>query len=332
MKKVSLILITVFNLLLLSCNCDESPLMNQITFDNVEILRDVLPSEFCDAVRFSSQNTAYTITNNGKIFKTEDEGNTWVQQNSGTEIHLYDMFFLDDLHGYIVGGAKDEGLILKTTDGGNTWSSMNFQDELNSIYFINETSGFAAGGKLFKTQDGGETWNEVNLGFFKYQKINFFDRETGLLAATDPETLQLVVFKTIDGGIHWIKLNNINFGLNTIHKIQIVDGIAYLFASGGKIFKTPDMGNTWQVITTPGLNSGYFINERQAIGVGQWWYTSGYFPEGIFYLTNDGWKHWEEKHTKGVEEFFSIEDIDFYNDSTALAVGNTGGCVIRLRF
>jgi photosystem II stability/assembly factor-like uncharacterized protein len=81
------------------------------------------------------------------------------------------------------------------------------------------------------------------------------------------------------------------------------------------------------------MNSMYFINEYQAIGVGQWWYRLGYFPNGILYLTNDSGKSWEKKQTKGVEEFYSIEDIYFLNDSTALAVGHTNrGCLVKLRF
>lgn len=302
-------------------NDEEMQENDQITFDNVEILCDVLPPGYYSAVRFTSQNTAYTITTAGKIFKTEDGGNTWTQQDSGTEMHLYDMFFFNDLHGYIVGGdAINEGIILKTTDGGSTWLSANFQVRLSNIYFINDLIGFIAGRKLFKTLDGGTTWNEVDLGYSAYSSINFFDESTGLLSAGND------VLKTIDGGNSWVSLNNIN----AAGKIQILNNLAFLH-NYSDIFKTHDRGNTWQKTEHFATGSVHFINERQAVGVGQFWYELGFFPDGILYITNDGGKHWEEKHFSA-EEFYKIEDIDFSNDSTALAVGHTRGCVAKLKF
>lgn len=314
-------------LLLVGCgDDDEIRPIEMITFDNLQILYDILPPGYYSKVRFTSQNTAYTITTKGKIFKTEDGGNTWIQQESGTEMHLYNMFFLNDLNGYIVGGEDiNEGILLKTMDGGNTWSSINFHVRLSSIYFINETTGFAAGRKLFRTRDGGETWNEVDLGYFAYGSLNFFDEITGFLTTGN------VVLKTIDGGNNWLPINNV-IGNYSIKQMQIFDDIAFLLSNGTKIFITPDRGNTWQVINTPSTNSVYFINERQAIGVGQHWYELGYFPNGVLCITNNGGKYWEEKYFPA-DEFYSLNDIDFSNDSTALAIGNSPkGCVIKLKF
>lgn len=301
---------------------------DQITFDNVEILCNVLPPGHYSEVRFTSQNTAYTITNNGKIFKTEDGGNTWVQQNSGTERHLYDMFFLNDLHGYVVGndGVTNEGIILKTVDGGNTWESANFQIRLSAIHFINESIGFATGRKLFKTQDGGTTWDEIDLGYYSYGDISFFDENTGFMNAIISTTFQPALLKTTDGGVNWIVLNNIN----VIGEIQILNGLAFLH-SYSKIFKTCNKGESWIVIDDVSGTSVRFLNEHQGVGVGQFWHELGYFPNGMLYITNDGGKHWEKKYFPA-DEFYSIEDIDFSNDSTALAVGHTSGCVVKLRF
>jgi len=326
MKRVATILITFLNLSLLSCDGDEISSKDLLKFDNVETLCDVLPPGDYSAVRFTSQNTAYTITNNGKIFKTVDGGNTWSQQNSGTEMHLYGMSFIDNLHGYIVGGDGD-GVFLKTSDGGNTWLSTNFQAGLSSVYFINENIGFVAAGKKFlKTQDGGITWNEIDLGFFSYGGINFFDKKNGFLTAGN------VILKTTDVGNNWEAIKDV-LGNSSIKKIQIFNDIACLLSTGSKIFITFDRGVSWSSIEPPNMNSVYFINEHQAIGVAQRWPELGYFPNGILYLTNDGGRHWEEKYTIGVEEFYNIKDIDFSNDSTALAVGQTNrGCIIKLRF
>ncbi len=316
--------------IMIGCKENENEIQHkkQITFDHVEVLYDVLPSGNYTGIHFTSQNTAYTITNNGKIFKTEDGGNTWIEQHSSTELHLHDIFFLNDLNGYIVGGDTD-GIILKTTDGGNTWKSTTFQIRLSSIYFINETTGFASGKKLLSTQDGGKTWNEVDLEYFAYGGINFFDGKTGFLAAGN------ILLKTIDGGSSWEvvdKISNI-IGTNTIGKIQINKGVAYLRLNGDKMYRTSDKGNTWQILNVPIISgSVHFINEHQAIGVGQRWYELGYYPDGLLCVTNDGGKHWDEKYFPATE-FYIINDIAFLNDSTALAIGNSSqGCIIKLKF
>ena len=329
MKKI----ITVILLLLFISGCDNEPVdtEDKITLDNVNIVCNALPSGAYNAVQFTSQNIAYTITNKGKIYKTEDGGYTWISQNSDTEMPLTQILFLDDLNGYVTGfnGETNEGIILKTTDGGNTWISQNFQVELYAICFINNMTGYVTGQKLYKTADGVETWSEVDLGYPDYSSINFYDdKKTGFLIAGNL-TAGYVVLKTSDGGNDWSVVDN-EWGTSTIGEIQILDdiNIAFISSQGGKIFKTRDRGNTWQTINS--TYSGNFINERQAVGVGQYWPDLGFFSYGVIFITNNGGKDWEQKT---VGEFYTVLGIDFSNDSTAVAVGQTnGGCVIHLDF
>ena len=63
------------------------------------------------------------------ILKTTDGGETWVPQDAGTELPLYDIVALDACTAWAVG--KD-GVIIKTTDGG---------DEKPDIKSISPTSG-----------------------------------------------------------------------------------------------------------------------------------------------------------------------------------------------
>ncbi|MFT3751615.1 MAG: hypothetical protein QM800_01650 [Paludibacter sp.] len=81
--------------LMIGCEKDNNEIKQaeRITFDNMEVLYNALPSGSYTAIRFTLQNTAYTITNNGWVFKTKDGGNTWGKLDSGTEQYLYDMFF-----------------------------------------------------------------------------------------------------------------------------------------------------------------------------------------------------------------------------------------------
>lgn len=329
MKKNTITVIFLLLLLFISgCDNETADIGDEITLDNINIVCDVLPSGTYNAIRFTSPNISYTIANEGEIYKTEDGGNTWTPQDSGTEVKLYDLFFLNDSTGFVMGGndSVNEGVILKTTSGGDIWESQSFPETITTIHFTNNTTGYAIGSRLYKTQNAGETWDEIDLGYYGYGDINFFDEQVGFLTTGN------VILKTIDGGHNWNALDY-TLGSSNVKRSQILNGIAYLFSNGSKIFKTSDRGSTWSTIDAIGANSIHFINERQAVAVGTWWPEQGFFPYGVLYITNDGGKSWEKELTKGIDEFYSLHHICFSNDSTALAVGATNrGCVIHLDF
>ena len=60
----------------------------------------------------------------------------WYQVNTNTTENLYDMFFVDSLEGYCVGGSdywgtpQSTGVILKTIDAGENWTTIFSIDSL----------------------------------------------------------------------------------------------------------------------------------------------------------------------------------------------------------
>jgi hypothetical protein len=70
----------------------------------------------------------------------------WYQVNTNTTENLYDLFFVDSLEGYCVGGTdysgtpQSTGVILKTTDGGENWTTIFSLDSItiNSIAVVQE--------------------------------------------------------------------------------------------------------------------------------------------------------------------------------------------------
>ena len=102
-----------------------------------------------------------------------------------------------------------------------TFSSLSFPYNLNDVYFVNDTVGFAVGdnGIILSSNDGGDNWVVVNSGTTNnLVDILFYNDTVGYICSKD------------DG--------NPNNGGNGI---------------GGTLLKTTDCGNTWNIV--------YFFND-----------------------------------------------------------------------
>ena len=107
-----------------------------------------------ESVHFPSANDGYAVGFNGTIIHTNDSGNNWSQQVSGTTVNIHSIYCPSISTCYAVG---DSGAILKTTDGGNTWIAQNSGtvQKLRSVYCTSSHC-FAVGdsGVILKTVDG----------------------------------------------------------------------------------------------------------------------------------------------------------------------------------
>lgn len=102
------------------------------------------------------------ITAGGEIFKSDDNGLSWIQSTSGNTDFLYykSLHFTSPTIGYAVGlGAFAN--IEKTTDGGNTWFPLETKitSGLNAACFFNDDEGivFGENGVMIRTTTGGVT-------------------------------------------------------------------------------------------------------------------------------------------------------------------------------
>lgn len=122
------------------------------------------------AVAFINNDTGWAVGIYGTIIKTTNAGITWILQDSLTNGHLYDVKFIDEINGIIVGGSSVSGqyesVILKSTNSGLNWIrkpsgsdlflySISFSD-FNNITVVGEF------GNIRKTTDGGENWSFQN--------------------------------------------------------------------------------------------------------------------------------------------------------------------------
>jgi photosystem II stability/assembly factor-like uncharacterized protein len=102
------------------------------------------------------------------VWKTSDGGKTW--QKLPKIYGGLDLYFLDNSHGWLVGGEQEENLpsgqktghVYFTSDGGKTWNHLAALKGhfLWSVFFLNQRTGWVAGldGSFLKTKDGGKSW------------------------------------------------------------------------------------------------------------------------------------------------------------------------------
>ena len=88
-------------------------------------------------------------------------------------------------NGHAVGGffepdGQSHGIILRTEDGGMTWDKLGTNFYLHSVFFMNETRGYAIGEYLLRTTNSGDDW----------QIVSRLDQEYVQDVLTFPEDLQ----------------------------------------------------------------------------------------------------------------------------------------------
>lgn len=230
-----------------------------------------------NAAHFVDANTGWLVgadnAGNGVILKTTDGCATWTASRMSFKQVPTTVFFIDADTGWMGGVApplgEDEGgggptAILATTDGGRTWQRQyNLQTSINDIFFINKTTGWAAGykGVIYNTTDGGRTWNpqrselEAGEGIvdpfsdaaknFLISGIHFADAENGFAAARAEEEDLGRVLATKNGGQVWSRTFIIaDKGARSVLVLSPTEGYA-IINDGHYIYHTMDGGSFW---------------------------------------------------------------------------------------
>jgi len=285
---------------------------------NTDITEDLHDVEFInDSVGF-----IYSY-GSGNIYKTADEGKSWIKCLQTDSIYFEQLQFINDDTGWICG---EQGKVLKTIDCGKTWNdlSIHVKDKNLLLYgmcFINDTTAYLSGAILadrkmtpiaFKTVDGGISWNVVFEDIPK-MILNFDKKGTSLFATGNgviirielkTDTWEYVYKDTLKliGQIRDIDFSDDNFGLAV--------------SFNGKGLKTTDGGQSFEYfdITSNRLRSIAFTGDNKWIAAGD----NNKNDAAVIHTSNDSGKTWQKNN-----DFPDIHRICF-TDENIWIVGKKG--------
>lgn len=250
----------------------------------------------------------------------------WVRQESNTLSWLYDIHFVNENTGWIVGS---NGEFLKTVNGGKTWERQRkFTDNnLKGVYFSDEKNGWLlcerniyglgtdSPSYLLKTTDGGINWQRVDFVGSKQRR-----RITNIFFSSNNFGLALgesgAVFAMEDGKSDWnLKPPPVRY--------LLVDGVftddfhGTIVGGGGTILFTEDAGVSWKPASVWGrsetkLNSVFYLNNYIGWAVGD---------EGKIFQTVSSGKRWRLQKSNVSK---NLNDVVFINTAEGWAVGDEG--------
>ncbi|MFM9051353.1 MAG: T9SS type A sorting domain-containing protein [Bacteroidota bacterium] len=171
------------------------------------------------------------------------------------------------------GGGADRRDYSRTLDGGQQWTAatvpVSNTYDWSMIHGVSADTAFAVfydptaatGGGIWRTTDAGATWTQCGAGQMYAtgasfpNVVHFWNSQEGW-AMGDPLGGYFELYKTLDGGNTWTRTPQANipapqageYGI-VGHYCVIGDNV-WFDTQKGRVYRSTDRGNTWQVATT----------------------------------------------------------------------------------
>lgn len=205
-----------------------------------------------DDIVFIDENTGWYVNGYGKIFHTNDGGDTWEKQLEQKGSFFRTIAFVDKNIGFVgtVGvdyfpNVTDTIPLYGTKDGGKTWKPVKYKGpyvkglcaiDVVKEQFINHGKIdfryhlFAVGrvgspANILISHDNGETWTSQSLNdeCKMLFDIKMYTKNVGFVCAASDEDISksnALILKTIDGGKTWKKVFQSNRPFETTWKVS----------------------------------------------------------------------------------------------------------------
>ena len=180
-------------------------------------------------------------------------------------------------------------------------------DDLNNLYFINDSVGYAGyGDSEIVTYDGGRSWS-MNPGFVNLRKACFVDSLNGF------GITQNNFYQTFDGGANWISIRD-SVEITRFNILECVNGKVFVVGNksiqgAGYWYASDDVGASWEMRYQQDSTiffRGRFVDDQNIFGAA----VSHYFSDPALTMyhymkSTDGGYTWQ---TIDFPPFFSTYD------------------------
>ena len=232
------------------------------------------PNDGMIVSRFKKNHAAYEIEDGVKFYKLVNGKPEPVSAVASNDFVPIDLEFFDQNLGYTLltefnnsyPGYSKVMYLSKTVDGGNTWSEPKrilksnvvpekVTDMLltgpNTIVLYSDKK-INGNSHMFVSENGGDTWSTGFLESDYINSIQFITPKIGYYVdrVQHYNTQYRIgnIYKTIDGGKKWNKINESEVYVNHVSFINETTGIAYT----DKVLQiTNDGGKTWKLLIHP---------------------------------------------------------------------------------
>jgi photosystem II stability/assembly factor-like uncharacterized protein len=165
---------------------------------------------------FNSKGVGIAFGENGAIFEYRPDRDSWQRQPSAIRYLLLGGAFNDERSATLVGAG---GSIFFSDDVGSSWNGPSVASrpagKLNSVYFLNRTTGWiaGAGGAVFQTLSGGKTWREQSTGVMSdLTDIHFISSAEGFAVGADGT----IIHSTTAGNVWYAEKTGVKHRLESI--------------------------------------------------------------------------------------------------------------------
>ncbi len=198
------------------------------------------PEGICVTSFFNSDSILLCGTKAQGVYRSPDNGNSWIVSNQGLQNKWIDCFEKDST--YLYAGCFGEG-VFRSSDNGNTWLPANTGIQNESVTCLLRVGGILFAGTvwngIFRSHDQGNTWVPSNGGVFSqaYIKAMVYCAPRLMVEADN------YIIYSYDLGITW----NIDQGTTQFYQIYdfFQEGDTLLAAAFNNLFRSTDGGVTW---------------------------------------------------------------------------------------
>lgn len=269
------------------------------------------------------------ICNDGGIFKTTDNGNSYTDLSSGIAIsQFYRLGGAAADENIVYCGQQDNGVVKK--DYGN-WDMKVFADGMECIVDYSNPGNvlvMTQNGQLNLSNDGGQNWADVTPSSGSWiTPIAYHPTDPSVVFAAYEQ-----LYKSTDGGWNWVPAGNPTN--NTAMDVLTIapSDPDYIYAGTiDNLFRTTDGGLNWQKISSPlplSNNAITYVAVSSDNPLEIWATLSGYSPGMKVYHSADGGDSWT--NISGTLPNIPVNCIVYQNNSPGIVyIGTDFGVFYR---